>query len=126
MGMVLLLDDLSNGLGEVLQVWMQMVGCDQVLEMKPEAFNGIEKGAVLGQPDDVQSFLKQRQSGERGPTAVIRGVVQDENHFLLRRHTCHEMFNELDETLTVLAVVGLIQDHASVPVVCAEEMHELR
>lgn len=51
-GSVLVGHGLVNGLEEAIQIGMQIIGGHQVLQMQPEPLDGIEKRAVLGQPDN--------------------------------------------------------------------------
>lgn len=47
---------------QTFQVGMQTVGIRQVFQVQPEPLNRIEKGAVLGQPDDQEAVFERRQS----------------------------------------------------------------
>ena len=49
---ILVSHHLSDGLVKFLYRAVQTVGNGELLKVQPKALNGIEKGAVLGQPDD--------------------------------------------------------------------------
>lgn len=123
---ILKMKGVVNGMSQVVQVVMEMVGGGQVFQVKPEALNGIEEGTVLGQPDHPEAFLKESKGGSCGIAAVIGSIVHDQNDLLLSGYGLHNVFQKLDEAVTVLAPMSLIQNVACLPVAGAEDVNELR
>jgi hypothetical protein len=56
---------------------------------------------------------------------VIGGIIEHKHNFLMLRDATHDVFDELNEVLAVFALVGLMQNFASAPVVRPKEMHKL-
>jgi hypothetical protein len=52
--LILFVNDKSNRVDQVSQGVMKMIGYRQNLQLKAETLNGIEKRAILGQPDNAQ------------------------------------------------------------------------
>jgi hypothetical protein len=121
---VLVSHDLSDRLFKSIERAVKAVGHRQLLEVKPEPFDGIEKRTVLGQPDDQQAILKQAQSRLGGFAAVVRGVVHHQDH-LLARIGVEEMLEEGDEGITVFVLGGGVSDPSTVPVVSTKDMQLL-
>ena len=90
--------------------------------MQPEAFDRIEEGTIAGQPHHMQALLKQAQSCYARSAAMIRSVVHNDDHLHIGIGFQHEILDELDEAVTVFAILGLMPDGAIAPVVRAEGM----
>ena len=93
--------------------------------MFPEAFNGIEKRAVLGQPDDQEAGFVQAQGCLRGFAVVVGGVVQHQNQMLTRVRFQH-VLQEGDKAVAVFVGSGQVSDAPAVPVVRAKDVQILR
>ena len=84
---------------------------------------GLRNEQYLG--SHTQPFRKEAQRRPRGRTATIGSIVEHHHYFLVRRHGLHDMLDELDEALAVLAGLGLVQHRARAPGVSVEDVYEL-
>ena len=90
----------------LLQVCQQVFNCQKqfvssgcILEMSPKTLNGVEGWAVGRQPKHQQTMFVQTQGGFDRSTAMIGGIVHDENNTACRVTIRHEMLKKFDKSL---------------------------
>lgn len=103
---------------------MKAVGDGELLEVEPEALNGIEKRAVLGQPDEQETVAPMAERRLNSFAAMIGGVVQNKNELEARMQT-QQPVEESDESIAVLVLGGAVGNLPVAPVVGAEDMEVL-
>ncbi len=118
---VLVLHDFIDRMLKFLQRTVQSV-CDcQLLEVQPEALDGIEKRTVFGQPDDQQAVFIQAQRRPNRVAMMVGRIVHHQNQVLtgiLRQ----QMFDKSDEGIAVFVRGGEITDASAMPVICAKHV----
>ena len=60
-GLVLVVDGLVNGVDQVGHIAVQTISRREGFQVEPEAFNGIEKGTIAGQPHHMEPLSEQSQ-----------------------------------------------------------------
>lgn len=104
---------------------METVGDRQLLEVQPEALNGIEKRTVFGKPDDEKAVVMEAQGGLSSLAAVVGSVVHHQNE-MLTWIGVQEVFEKSDKGITIFVGSGEMTDLPGVPVVSAKNMEILR
>jgi len=56
---------------------------------------------------------------------MVESVVENHDHLLFRWYRRHDMFDEFDEAIAVLAGLGLMPDAPTAPLIAAEQ-HGIR
>lgn len=100
-GGLLVKNTLDSG-SEFIERAVQAVSDSEVLEMEPKALNGIEKGAVLGKPDDEQTVGHQVKGRLNSAGMMVGSVIHDQNKVLVRVGSI-QLFEKGDEGFAVLA-----------------------
>jgi len=113
--------DLSDGSVKCVQRAMQAIGNGQLLEMQPEALDGIEKWTVLGQPDHHQAVFEKTQGCLSGFAVVVGGVIHDQND-LLTGIFCQQMLKKGNKRIAVFVSSGEVADATRMPIVTPEHM----
>jgi len=121
---ILVSHHLSDSFIKVLQRAVQTIGNGKLLEMQPEALNGIEKGTVLGQPDDQQTLFEQAQRRPHRFAVVVGGIVHHQDQ-MLTGIVLQQMLDKGDEGVAVFALGGGVSDPRAAPVVGPKDMQEL-
>lgn len=118
---VLLAHDVIDRLLKFLERPMQTVRDSQLLEVQPEALNGIEKWTIFGQPDDQQSVFVQAQRCSNSFAVMIGRVIHHQNQ-VLTRVLGQQVFKKSDEGIAVFVGGGEVTDASTVPVVRTKHM----
>ena len=71
------------------------VGTNKILNMSPEAFNGIEVGTVCRQPNRNRTIFEESNRSLRNGAMVIRCIIKDEEDGFVTFDLCHEVFKEV-------------------------------
>lgn len=121
---VLMQHDFIDRMLELNQRAMQAIGNGQLLEVQPKALNGIEKGTVLGQPENQQTVFIEAESGPNRLAVMIGGIVHHQDQ-VLAGVGCQQVFEKCGEGVAVFVGSGEIGDVSGVPVVGTKHMQEL-
>jgi hypothetical protein len=120
--LVLIENGFINRPDQLIHITVEAISGSQGFQLEPEAFNGIEERTILGQPHDMQPFLKQTQRSHGRVTPVIGGIIHDYDHFHVGILSEHDMLDKLDETIAVLAIFGLVGHAPIAPIVGSKGM----
>lgn len=112
---------LSDGSVKGVQRAMEAIGDGELLEMQPEALNGIEKGTIFGQPDHHQAVLEKTQGCLSRFAVVVGGVIHHQND-LLTRIFRQQMLKKGNKRIAVFVIRGEVGDTTRMPVIPPEHM----
>lgn len=112
---------LSDGSVKCVQRAMEAIGDGELLEMQPEALNGIEKWTIFGQPDHHQAVLEKTQGCLSRFAVVVGGVIHDQND-LLAGIFRQQMLKKGNKRIAVFVSSGEEADATRMPVIPPEHM----
>lgn len=93
--------------------------------MQPEALNRVEKGTVLGQPDDQDTVLVEAQSSFDRFTVVVGSVVHHQDEVLTGIFR-QQMLQKSDKRIAVFVGRGQVTNPSCMPIVAAKDVEKLR
>ena len=89
------IERMDKRLNEKLKGLKKEVGTNNILNMSPEAFNGIEVGTVCRQPNRNRTVIEESNRSLRNGAMVIRCIIKDEADGFVTFDLCHEVFKEV-------------------------------